>query len=250
VRAGGLAVVLASIAAVAAGSAGADAAAAGAAPVAEQVDAAAAPDRRLYVITDSVGLGAAPAIRSAFAGWQVTIDADPGEFTETLERKYVAPRLTTSPWAFGDHAVVAAGYNYPYWDPDRFDRSVDSMIATLERAGGAARALGDAARGPTAGRQPVGVASGGAVALVPGHRERPPRAGARAPPQPVPGRPGRRSRTGRASRNDAIHLNNEGAALYATIVRRSVDEATTALADGGVARINRARRRRHRRWWR
>ena len=36
---------------------------------------------------------------------------------------------------FGDYAIVAAGYNYPYWDPARFDRSIDTMVATLLEAG-------------------------------------------------------------------------------------------------------------------
>src|SRR5215510_6458449 len=36
--------------------------------------AAAAPERRLFLVADSVALGAAPAIRSAFAGWTVAIE--------------------------------------------------------------------------------------------------------------------------------------------------------------------------------
>ena len=43
--------------------------------------------------------------------------------------------MTQTPWVFGDYAIVAAGYNYPYWDPARFDRSIDAMIATLLEAG-------------------------------------------------------------------------------------------------------------------
>ena len=31
----------------------------------------------------------------------------------------------------GDYAVVAGGYNYPYWDPARFDRSIDAMVDNL-----------------------------------------------------------------------------------------------------------------------
>ncbi len=31
--------------------------------------------------------------------------------------------------------MIGSGYNYPHWDPARFDRSIDSMIATLTDAG-------------------------------------------------------------------------------------------------------------------
>ncbi len=197
---------------------------------------AAGPDRRLYMITDSVGLGAAPAIRDAFAGWEVTIDADAGEFTETLERMYVAPRLSRSPGVFGDHAIVAAGYNYPYWDPERFDRSVDSMIATLGRAGVrhvhwvTLREVRPQDVSPAAWRGAAGWRW--YLATVNDHLE----AALERHPNltlvdwaAVANQPG--------ITYDAIHLNNAGAALYASIVRQSVDDATTRLPDGGVLRV-------------
>lgn len=207
-----------------------------AAPADRPVTEAAGRDRRLYMITDSVGLGAAPAIRDAFAGWQVTIDADAGEFTETLERTYVAPRLSRSPGVFGDHAVVAAGYNYPYWDPERFDRSVDSMIATLERAGVrhvhwvTLREVRPQDVSPSAWRGAA--AWRWYLATVNDHLE----AALERHPNltlvdwaAVANQPG--------ITYDAIHLNNAGAALYASIVRQSVAEATTRLSDGGVLRV-------------
>jgi hypothetical protein len=94
------------------------------------------PSKRVYMITDSVGLGAKSALANAFGpNWLFTMDADAGEFTETLESKYVRPRLSQTPGVFGDYAIVATGYNYPYWDPTRFANSIDSMIATLTEAG-------------------------------------------------------------------------------------------------------------------
>ena len=94
------------------------------------------PSHRLYMVTESVGLGAKDALPRAFpADWQVTVDGTPALFVEQLESKHVRQRMATSPWVFGDSAVVAGGHNYPYWDPARFDRSVDSMIAALEEAG-------------------------------------------------------------------------------------------------------------------
>lgn len=86
---------------------------------------------RLFMVSDSVGLGAISAMRTAFSGWQVTITGKPGLFTETLV-SYVNSAPAS---AFGDDAIVATGYNYPYWDPARFDRSVDQMVAALKNRG-------------------------------------------------------------------------------------------------------------------
>lgn len=99
--------------------------------------AGAAPrERRVYFVTDSVGLGARTALPTAFgADWDVTVDGTPALFVEQLESKHVRQRMATTPEVFGDAAVIAGGYNYPYWDPPRFDRSVDSIIAALREAG-------------------------------------------------------------------------------------------------------------------
>jgi hypothetical protein len=97
---------------------------------------AAPPEHRVYVVTDSVGLGAKAALPAAFpADWQVTVDGTPALFVEQLESKHVRTRMATTPEVFGDVAVVAGGYNYPYWDPPRFDRSIDSIVAALREAG-------------------------------------------------------------------------------------------------------------------
>ncbi|MFZ4721173.1 MAG: hypothetical protein ACOYMR_17225 [Ilumatobacteraceae bacterium] len=94
-------------------------------------DAVTPPAKRLFMVSDSVGLGAIPAIRSRFAGWQVTVTGKPGLFTEQL-----ANYVNTAPAsALGDSAIVATGYNYPYWDPPRFARSVDLMVARLKARG-------------------------------------------------------------------------------------------------------------------
>lgn len=90
------------------------------------------PSKRVYVVSDSVGLGARSAIPAAFPpDWQVTVDGTPALFVEQLLSKHVQPREASSPAVFGDYAVVAGGYNYPYWDPARFDRSIDAMVDNL-----------------------------------------------------------------------------------------------------------------------
>src|SRR6185369_5440828 len=90
------------------------------------------PDHRLYMVSDSVGLGAVGALPRALPDYQVTLDGTPALFVEQLESKWVRQRMATNPNVFGDVAVVAGGYNYPYWDPARFDRSIDNMITALE----------------------------------------------------------------------------------------------------------------------
>jgi hypothetical protein len=97
---------------------------------------AASAAQRVYMVTDSVGLGAKNAVPAAFpADWQVTVDGTPALFVEQLESKHVRTRMATDPGVFGDYAIVAGGYNYPFWDPERFDRSVDNIIAAFEQAG-------------------------------------------------------------------------------------------------------------------
>ena len=94
------------------------------------------PAKRVYVVTESVGLGAKAALPLAFpADWLVTVDGTPALFVEQLESQHVRARMATTPSVFGDVAVVAGGHNYPYWDPARFDRSIDSMMAALREAG-------------------------------------------------------------------------------------------------------------------
>ena len=94
------------------------------------------PSKRVYMVSDSVGLGARTAMPAAFpSDWQVTVDGTPALFVEQLLSQHVQNRAATNPSVFGDFAIVAGGYNYPYWDPARFDRSIDAMVDALLRAG-------------------------------------------------------------------------------------------------------------------
>lgn len=110
---------------------------AGAVAAAPRVDAAPRPSvvpasNRLVMVSDSVGLGAIPQMKAAFgAAWQVTVTGKPGLFTESL----VGYANAVPIGAYGDNAIVATGYNYPYWDPARFDRSIDQMVAALKAKG-------------------------------------------------------------------------------------------------------------------
>ena len=60
------------------------------------------------------------------------LDGTPALFVEQLESKYVRAVPQS---LLGDYGVIAGGYNYPYWDPDRFDRSIDSIIRAFEERG-------------------------------------------------------------------------------------------------------------------
>lgn len=87
------------------------------------------PDKRVFMVSDSVGLGAKTAMGKAFpSDWQVTVTGKPGIFVEQLASNYVQYQPA---YMFGDSAIVAGGYNYPYWDPPRFDRAIDQMVNTL-----------------------------------------------------------------------------------------------------------------------
>jgi hypothetical protein len=92
--------------------------------------AQAATPRKLYVIADSVLLGDSAALKAAFPDWQVTDDGFPAIFTDKA-----AELVAEHAALVGETAIIATGYNYPYWNPPMFDAWVDQMIATLKQAG-------------------------------------------------------------------------------------------------------------------
>lgn len=102
----------------------------------ESVAEAAPGDERVLLISDSVGLGTRGVLDDFFpASWNVNIIGKPAAFVESLLDVHFRHAQAFTPWMIGDHVVVAGGYNYPYWDPDRFDRSIDAMIDSLNAAG-------------------------------------------------------------------------------------------------------------------
>lgn len=195
------------------------------------------PDRRVYMVADSVGLGARTAMPTTFgAGWQVTLDGTPALFVEQMEQRHVRPRMAGSPWVFGDHAVVAGGYNYPYWDPARFDRSIDSIVAALREAGVrhihwvTLRDVDPQYISAAAWRQiqpyywyfPT----------VNRHLEQ---ALSRHRDLSLVDWAAIANRTGLTY--DAIHLNTTGAAVYSALVRDRVNAAATRVRPGSTTRI-------------
>lgn len=210
---------------------------AGAAPAPTDAPEADPPAKVVYMITDSVGLGAKDALPRAFpSDWQIVLDGDAGEFTETLENKYVKPRIATDPGAFAGVAVVAAGYNYPYWDPERFDRSIDTMVATLTAAGVrqvfwvTLREVQQQYVTPGAWRQIQPY-----YWYFPTVNEHLERALERHPNltlvdwAAVADRPG--------LTYDAIHLNTAGAELYTSLIRETVVASQTAVGNGSITRV-------------
>jgi len=100
-------------------------------PAPEAVD----PAHRVLMLTDSVGLGARGYLQAALPEYQVVIDGNPAMMVDQIEQRLLRPRVASNSRELGDTVIVAAGYNYPYWDPSGFDADIDSMIATL-RSGG------------------------------------------------------------------------------------------------------------------
>lgn len=88
---------------------------------------------KVFMVSDSVGLGARWALQREFTGnWQIYETGKAGIMTDQLMRWYVDPELKPNSY---DNAIVAAGYNYPYWDPPRFQRMVDQMVNLMVARG-------------------------------------------------------------------------------------------------------------------
>lgn len=194
--------------------------------------------QRVLVVSDSVGLGAKTAIPNAFPpGWEVNVVGTPAMFVEQLENSHVKPQIAFNPWMVGDHVVIAGGYNYPYWDPARFDRSIDSMIATLTAAGVkhvywvTLREVKPWYVSPSAWRgvQPY-------YWYFPTVNDHLERAVARHPNLTLIDWAAAADRPGITY--DAIHLNNTGAALYSNLIANAVHNSNSRKPNGGLTRVS------------
>lgn len=204
---------------------------------ADRLVEAAPRSQRVAVFADSVGLGARSAIPNAFpADWEVNVDGQPARFVEQLENDFVKYRLAVSPHWFGDHVVIAGGYNYPYWDPARFDRSIDSIIGTLTAAGVkhvywvTLREIDPQFISGAAWRQVQPYYW--YFPTVNDHLER---ALDRHANLTLIDWAANANRPGITY--DAIHLNTTGAALYSSLIRSAVDSTATTVADGSTTRV-------------
>jgi formylglycine-generating enzyme required for sulfatase activity len=92
--------------------------------------------KQLYVLGDSVMLGAKPYLAKAFPDWQVTFAGRPA----LMVRKALEE---LPPGPLGSVAVVALGYNslwqkdrqnFQFWS-DRFDKNIEDMLAALKQRG-------------------------------------------------------------------------------------------------------------------
>lgn len=190
--------------------------------------------QKVYMVSDSVGLGTRGVFGRSFPpGWQAVVDGTPAMFVEQLEARYV---WGAAPGLIGDHAVVAGGYNYPYWDPVRFDRSIDSIVAAFLSRGAkhvywvTLREVKPQYISPAAWRQVQPYYW--YFPTVNAHLER----AVERHPQltlvdwaAVADRPG--------ITYDAIHLNTAGAELYSSIVRDAVETAISRSPAGTELRI-------------
>jgi hypothetical protein len=166
----------------------------------------------------------------------VTVSGTPAMFVEQLDAVWVRQAYATDPSRFGDYAVVAGGYNYPYWDPARFDRSIDGILAAY-RETGAKHIFWVKLREV----EPQYVTAGAWNQVQPymwyfptvnAHLER---ALERHPDLTLVDWTAAANRPGITY--DAIHLNTTGATLYASLIRAAVDETAVRVAAGGVVQV-------------
>ncbi len=208
-----------------------------AAPVVD-VAHAAPPEHRVTLFSDSVGLGAAAALPRAFpADWQVNTIGTPALMVEQLRDQHVIPTLSSNRSIIGDHVVIGSGYNYPHWDPARFDRSIDSMIATLTAAGVehiywvTLREVKPQFVSASAWRE--GLKYSWYFPTVNEHLER---AVQRHPNLTLVDWAAAADQPGLTY--DAIHLNPTGAALYASLIADAVHNSETRLDNATVTRVH------------
>lgn len=193
--------------------------------------------QRVVMFTDSVGLGAKDALPRAFPdGWQVHVDGEPAEMVGQMEHNFVRPRLATNPDWFGDHVVIAAGYNFPFWNHDRFADELDSLMQTLTDAGVKHIhwvTLREVKREYVSGSawrqiQPY-------YWYFPDVNDLLEQALERHPNLHLVDWAAVADQSGLTY--DAIHLNPTGAALFSNIIRASVDSVATTVPDGSTTRI-------------
>jgi hypothetical protein len=199
----------------------------------ERAGAIAPAEQRVMLVTDSVGLGTRGVLEGFFpADWDVTIVGKPAVFVRDLPGSYIGPNL----YRAGDHVVIGAGYNYPYWDPVRFDQAIDATIATLTQGGVkhiywvTLREVKPQYISASAWRQIQPYSW-----YFPTVNEHLERALSRHPGltlidwAAVADRPG--------VTYDAIHLNRTGAELYSSLISRAVADSQTRPANESITRI-------------
>ena len=105
----------------------------------------------MTLLTDSVGLGAADALRASLPGWQVEVLGKPALMVKQAVPLYLPPGRRV-----GSVVVVGLGYN-SLWEHERanftawateFDREADRLVADL-RARGARRIVWITLRQPS-----------------------------------------------------------------------------------------------------
>ncbi len=199
---------------------------------------AAPPEHRVTLFSDSVGLGAAAALPRAFpVDWQVNTIGTPAYMVEQLRDGHVIPTLTSNRSIIGDHVVIGSGYNYPYWDPARFDRSIDSMIDTLTNAGVehiywvTLREVKPQYVSASAWRQMLPYSW-----YFPTVNEHLERAVERHPNLTLVDWAAAADQAGLTY--DAIHLNPTGAALYSALIAEAVHNTETRVDDATVTRVH------------
>jgi hypothetical protein len=179
--------------------------------------------RRMTVVTDSVLLGAGPALRKARPCWRVGMHGSPGLAAPVARRELSARRRPVAPVV-----VIGLGYN-SNWEPrrahfafwaKRFDRDARQLLAALRRRG-ARQFVWVTLREPTAATVPPEARGELPLAwYLPYVNERLRRLDKRRDDLTLAdwARASRR----RGLTSDAIHLTPRGARLMVRTIRRAI----------------------------
>jgi len=177
----------------------------------------------MTVITDSVLLGAGPALRKARPCWRVGMHGSPGLAAPVARRQLGARRGPVA-----SVVVIGLGYN-SNWEPGRahfafwakrFDRDASRLLRTLRRRG-ARQFVWVTLREPTARTvPPAGRAELGLAWYLPYVNERLRRLDRRRGDLTLADWARASRRPGLTS--DAIHLNPRGARLMVRTIRRAI----------------------------
>ncbi|NNE72203.1 MAG: hypothetical protein HKN26_00900 [Acidimicrobiales bacterium] len=185
----------------------------------------------ISLLADSVLIGSGAEFRAEFSDLGASVSGFPGIYT--AEGANIIDR---DAHLVGDIAIVSLGHNFPGWDVDVFDASLDAVVDSLLRAG-AQKIIWVSLRHPTPENTPPNdyFLTQHFVPFYPNVNAALHRAMNRHPQLTIADWTSLSH--GTEFTYDAMHLNREGVAAMLALLRREVTELQTIQPAGSVLRI-------------